>query len=108
MGLERARARSWGLAAALRETLSGLDRIRVLDRGRELCAIVTVAVDGRDVDELVAVLREEGINTSAIHRPSAVLDLDQKGVTAALRLSPHYYNTHDEVRSTVAALHSLI
>ncbi len=108
VGLERARDRAWGLAAALRESLSSLDGIRVLDRGRELCAIVTVAVAGRDVDELVAVLREEGINTSAIHRPSAVLDLDQKGVTSALRLSPHYYNTHEEVRSTVAALHSLI
>jgi len=108
VGLERARDRAWGLASALRESLSSLDGVRVLDRGAELCAIVSVAVADRDVDTLVSTLREEGINTSAIHRPSAVLDLDGKGVTAALRLSPHYYNTHEEVRSTVAALHSLI
>ena len=35
---------------------------------------------------------------------SAVLDFQDKGVAGALRLSPHYYNTHDEVEAAVAAL----
>ena len=42
------------------------------------------------------------INTNAQKRAYAVLDYDQKGVTTSLRLSPHYYNTEDEVDRTVA------
>jgi selenocysteine lyase/cysteine desulfurase len=108
VGLERARDRAWRLAASLRDRLGALDGVRVLDRGTTLCAIVTVAVAGHDADQLVAALREQGINTSALHRVSAVLDMDEKGVETALRLSPHYYNTDDEVAATVAALGSLI
>jgi selenocysteine lyase/cysteine desulfurase len=108
VGLDVARERSWGLAARLRSGLAGLDGVRVLERGRALCAIVTAEVRGRDGPELVAALREEGINTSAVDRTAAVLDLDEKGVRTALRLSPHYYNTEAEVRAAVAAIEALV
>lgn len=108
MGIEKIGARAWALAAALREALGALDGVRVLDRGAELCAIVTVAIDGREAGDVVTTLREQGINTSSIDRVSAVLDLEEKGVEGALRLSPHYYNTEEEVAATVAAIRSLI
>jgi selenocysteine lyase/cysteine desulfurase len=108
VGLERARDRAWGLAASLRNRLDALDGVRVLDRGERLCAIVTAAVAGREAASVVAALREQGINTSALSRTSAVLDLDDKGLETAVRLSPHYYNTDDEVAATVAALGSLV
>jgi selenocysteine lyase/cysteine desulfurase len=37
-----------------------------------------------------------------------VLDYDQKGVTASLRLSPHYYNTEDEVDRSVSVIQELM
>jgi selenocysteine lyase/cysteine desulfurase len=104
VGIEAARDRSWGLAAGLRSRLAELDGVRVLDRGRELCAIVTVELVGRSAGEMVAELREQGIATSAVDRTSAVLDLDEKGVRSALRLSPHYYNTEAEIETVVGAL----
>lgn len=107
VGLERARDRAWSLAASLRDGLAALDRVRVLDRGPERCAIVTAAVDGHDAPSLVRALREQGINTSAIDRASAVLDLDDKGVTTALRLSPHYYNTEAEISAAISAIGAL-
>ena len=107
VGLERARDRAWGLAAELRRRLAELDGVRVLDRGAELCAIVTASVAGRDAHELVTALREQGINTSAVERSSAVMDLDEKGVATALRLSPHYYNTDAEIAAAVAAIGAL-
>jgi selenocysteine lyase/cysteine desulfurase len=103
-----ARDRAWGLAAELRSRLAELDGARVLDRGPELCAIVTVALDGLDAPAVVADLREQGIATSAVDRTSAVLDLDEKRATSALRLSPHYYNTEAEIRSVVAALDGIV
>jgi len=32
------------------------------------------------------------------------MDMDDKGVTSVLRLSPHYYNTEDELDVAIATL----
>jgi selenocysteine lyase/cysteine desulfurase len=102
-GQERARR----LGAMLRERLAKVPGVRVLDRGRERCAIVTVDVKGRDAEELKLALRSRGINTSSTDRKSGVLDMDEKRVSTALRLSPHYYNTEDELDAAVAAVAEL-
>jgi selenocysteine lyase/cysteine desulfurase len=108
VGVDEGGARAWKLAAALRARLAALPRVRVLDRGPTLSAIVTVHVEGRNPAGLVRALRERGINTSSVERTSAVLDFDEKGVEGALRLSPHYYNTEDELESAVEALRELL
>jgi selenocysteine lyase/cysteine desulfurase len=97
-------ARAHRLAHALRERLATLSGVRVLDRGRERCAIVTIDPAGRDAGELKRTLRARGINTSSSHRADGVIDMDEKGVTSVLRLSPHYYNTEDELDAATAAL----
>ncbi|HEV2751324.1 MAG TPA: aminotransferase class V-fold PLP-dependent enzyme [Gemmatimonadales bacterium] len=102
-GQERAR----GLAALLRERLAKVRGVRVLDRGRERCAIVTVDVGGRDAVGLKLALRSRGINTSSTDRKSGVLDMDEKRTATALRLSPHYYNTEDELEAAVGAVAEL-
>jgi selenocysteine lyase/cysteine desulfurase len=107
VGVEAARERAWRLAALLRSRLAELDGVRVLDRGEELCAIVTAELAGVDAADAVRSLREQGINASAVERPSAVIDLDEKGVRSALRLSPHYYNTEAEIRTAVSAIAGL-
>ena len=48
---------------------------------------------------MVRALREQGINTSALDRVSAVIDMDAKGAATALRVSPHYYNTEAELEA---------
>src|SRR2546426_692905 len=57
VGRERARR----LAALLRPRLAEIPGVRVLDRGREQCAIVTVDVAGRDAADLKLRLRQRGI-----------------------------------------------
>jgi len=108
VGLEAARDRARALAARLRAELAALPGVRILDRGPELAAIVTVAVEGHRPRELMLALRERGINTTAQERVDAVLDYGAKGVDGALRLSPHYYNTEGEVETAVAALRELV
>jgi selenocysteine lyase/cysteine desulfurase len=100
--------RAWALAAALREQLAALPGVRVLDRGRERCAIVTIDVQGHDAPDLKLRLRERGVNTSSSDRDDGVLDMDEKRASTVLRFSPHYYNTEDELSAAVETLAELI
>ena len=108
VGLDTARARSRALAEYARDRLGELPGVRVLDRGAERCAIVTVEPGGRPAAEIKLALRARGINTSSPEREDAVIDMDEKGAASAIRISPHYYNTAGEVDQAVEALADLL
>ncbi len=95
------------LATTLRTKLAALPGYRVLDRGKDLAAIVTAAVSGWDAPALVTALRQRGINTSASLGAYAVIDMAEKNAKSALRISPHYYNTEAELDVLIDALKSL-
>jgi selenocysteine lyase/cysteine desulfurase len=88
--------------------LADIPGVRVLDRGPELCAITTIAVDGRDTGDIKLALRSRGINTSSPHREDAVIDMDEKQTASALRISPHYYNTQEEIDTAVEAIRDVV
>jgi selenocysteine lyase/cysteine desulfurase len=108
VGISTAHQRAWALAAYARERLARVPGARVLDRGPALCAIVTVQPAGRDGAGLKLALRARGINTSSPDREDAVIDMDEKRVSSALRISPHYYNTAEEIDVAAAALEELL
>jgi selenocysteine lyase/cysteine desulfurase len=104
VGIESVRERSWALARYARERLATLDGVRVLDRGPALCAIATAELGGRPAEAVKLALRQRRINTSSPVRDDAVIDMDQKAAASALRVSPHYYHTAEEIDAAVAAL----
>ncbi|MBT8405551.1 MAG: aminotransferase class V-fold PLP-dependent enzyme, partial [Gemmatimonadetes bacterium] len=108
VGVEAGGERAGRLAARLRHGLDRVEGVRVLDRGARRCAIVTATVRGWTPEALVDRLREERINTSALDLASGLLDFDDKGVSGALRLSPHYYNTEGEIDRAVEAIARLV
>jgi selenocysteine lyase/cysteine desulfurase len=108
VGVGRAGTRAVALAEYLRTRLMALDGVRVLDRGRERCAIVTVEVVGHETANIVNELRRRHINTSASLAWYGLIDMAEKNVASALRLSPHYYNTLEEVDAAVEALGEII
>ena len=108
IGVERTGARAAALAEALRSRLASLDRVRVLDRGRNRCAIVTAEVAGWDAASLVEELRRRHINASASLRWYGLLDMTEKGAESAVRFSPHYYNTTEELDAAVEAMAEII
>ncbi len=101
-GIEQCSKRALMLADKLRDNLSA----RILDRGEKRAAIVT-ADFGRNASEIVASLRKKNINASATFRAWAILDMTDKRAESALRLSPHYYNTEEEIDAVVEALKKL-
>jgi len=108
VGLANARDRARELAVYARTRLAMVPGVRVLDRGPELCAVVTAAVAGRDAKEIKLALRQRGINTSSPEREDAVIDMDEKQASSALRISPHYYNTKEEVDLAIGALEEIV
>jgi selenocysteine lyase/cysteine desulfurase len=104
VGIETARTRAWALAARLRSALGTIPGIRVLDQGSTTCAIVTISAADRHADTIVRALQERRINTVSSLREFGIFDFDAKGVATAVRLSPHYYNTEEEVDTAAAAV----
>jgi selenocysteine lyase/cysteine desulfurase len=108
IGADAVRDRVRSLAGLLREKLSDVPAVRVLDRGEELGATVTASVAGHEPGDLVAALRDRGINTSSQSRIDAVINYDEKGVDGALRMSPHYFNDRSDLDALVDALTEIV
>jgi selenocysteine lyase/cysteine desulfurase len=101
VGIEAAGDRASALAAYAREKMSVLPGVRLRDHGRRLCAIVTAEVAGWDITALVHRLRALGINTS-------VAASEDGSPVPVIRVSPHYYNTREEVDTLVTAIEALL
>jgi cysteine desulfurase/selenocysteine lyase len=104
LGLAAIEQRVTGLAATLRERLGSRPGVRVHDRGRRLCGIVTFTVDGHDPHAVADGLRAQGINVSVSLADQARWDLEPRGLDAVVRASVHYYNTPEELDRLCAAL----
>ena len=107
-GVERTSMRAHALARETRKRLAGISGVRTLDHGAHLSAIAAFECAGRDGADVMLALRARGINTSAQSRGDALLDLDRKGASSLLRVSPHYFNTIEELDALEGALRELM
>ena len=105
VGLETIAQRNAGLCATLRPKLSALPGVRLLDEGNHLSSIITLVSDRKPASDLKADLLDERINTSLSIYGGAIIDFGRKGMTtAALRISPHYFNTDEDMDRLVDTL----
>lgn len=81
--------------------------MRVLDRGPRLAALVTFEVAGWQPQPFQAAMDARGINSALSFREFAQFDFGDKDVDWCLRLSPHYYNTEEEVDHVADAVADL-
>lgn len=107
VGLDNIQKRNAELCHSIRRKLSSLG-LTTLDKGKHLSSIITVAIPGHEPTDVLHALRSDNINTSISSRSSALIDYDAKGVTWALRISPHYYNTEKEVEVLINTLKGII
>jgi selenocysteine lyase/cysteine desulfurase len=107
VGVEAIAGRSPVLAAQLRNRIDTIAGVRVLERGPQLGAIVTFTIEGWQPQEFKAAMDARGINSALSFREFAVFDFGDKAVDWCLRLSPHYYNTEEEVDQVAAAIADL-
>lgn len=107
VGVEAIAKRSPALAADLRQRLDAIDGVRTLDRGPQLGALVTFAIEGWEAKPFKSALDAQGINSALSFREFAQFDFGDKDIDWCLRLSPHYYNTEEEVAQVAGAVAEL-
>ena len=92
------------LAETLRKNLEK-GGFKVLDIGKNLSSIVTFCGPDNDLENIQKVLRENNVFFSVSYKNSALIDFADKKVDGAVRLSPHYFNTLEEIEKVSDILH---
>ncbi len=81
----------------LKRLLSSLTGVNQFDKGSTTCSLVTFTKEGKSLQEIEDWLTNHKIFYSISDIGSARIDFAKKGVDWAIRLSPHYFNTSEEI-----------
>jgi len=100
-GLDAIWARVQMLASRLREGLSEVAGVELLDLGERTCAIVSFTVAGWDPQAVADALSSSSINVSVISASSSRFDFADRGLTELVRASVHYYNDDRDLDALV-------
>ena len=102
----------WGrvsmLGELLRRSLQTVPGVTVHDKGSVKGGIVTFGVDGHPAAEVQLELAKRQINVSITSVYAARIDMEQRGLDEVIRASVHYFNTEDEITTTVGAIEELV
>jgi selenocysteine lyase/cysteine desulfurase len=95
LGTDAIGQRTAMLGARLRGQLDGLPGVSTHDLGQVRCAIVTARVEGVPAADVAAALGRAAVNVSTTVAEDN--QLDERAIHPLVRLSPHYYNTEEEL-----------
>ncbi len=107
IGIENIAERNNHLQKMLRTLISGVKNIILRDEGSSLCNLVTITQSDGGIKELKSVLTYHNVSHSVSGKDGARIDFARKGIDAVVRLSPHYFNTEDELVKVVDILNSI-
>ncbi|NND94780.1 MAG: aminotransferase class V-fold PLP-dependent enzyme [Flavobacteriales bacterium] len=85
------------IASRLRENLNNIKGVNLLDRGSRHSNILTFRKEDVSQEKCQNHFQKNGLICGIGSRNHAVIDYDKKGITWLVRLSPHYFNTIDEM-----------
>ena len=102
LGMEAVAERAVALGERLRDGLDAIPGVHTHDLGRVRCAIVTASLEGTPASAFAAAIRARGINVSLTDPKDN--QFDERGVHPLVRLSPHYYNTEEEMDNALGAV----
>lgn len=107
LGMDAIEERITTLASYARSQLSTVSGVQVHDRGDNLSGIVTFTHDTAPANAIVAMLRESGINVSLGTPDYSQVDYLAHNIDSLVRVSPHVYNTNDEIDLLIRAVDAL-
>lgn len=97
IGLDAIQSRCTALADQLRDLLREIPGATIHDLGAHPSAIVSLTVQGVDSEAIKARLHEKRVNVSVSDPQSTLQDAAARRLPPVVRLSPHYYNSEEEI-----------
>ncbi|MEP1096155.1 MAG: aminotransferase class V-fold PLP-dependent enzyme, partial [Cyclobacteriaceae bacterium] len=97
VGIEAIHQYNTEVIGQLRENLSAIPEVRMFDKGSTKCNLLTFTKEGKSLKEIENLLTKNRVYYSISEKSSAQIDFEKKGIEWAIRLSPHYFNTIDEM-----------
>ncbi len=107
IGIEHVQNYNLTLAQSLREGLTQIPNVEVLDRGSELSSIITFFLKGCELSEVEKELKNNKVYYSISSKSAALIDFTKKGVDWAVRFSPHYFNTPQEINLAIEIIRNI-
>ncbi|MDG1708159.1 MAG: aminotransferase class V-fold PLP-dependent enzyme [Emcibacteraceae bacterium] len=108
IGIDNIKERIDVLATNLRHKLSEINGVHIHAISDQQCAITTFYIDNLEATDVVAKLREKGINTSLSEPSSTLLDATKNKLPNLIRASIHYYNDEDEIDLFIDKLKEIV
>lgn len=108
LGLEAIAARCRFLATTLRRRLEDIPGITLRDQGRDQSAIISFSAAGVAAERVMLQLRGERINVSVSPPATTPVDAARRRLPPVVRVSPHYYNSEEELEHLVGAIRNII
>jgi len=99
--------RTQAMAAYLRDRLYGLPGVAGTCPADASAAIITFNKEGLRALDVKKRLAAEGINVQVANVVHTRLDLGARGIETTVRVSPHYYNTVEEIDRFLSAVEAL-
>jgi selenocysteine lyase/cysteine desulfurase len=106
LGLEAIAERTLALGTELRARLDELTCVSTHDLGEVRCAIVTARV-AEMASADVAALKRASVNVTVTVPEDTQFDTEDRGLPPLVRLSPHYYNTENDLEYAVEQIAAL-
>ena len=91
-------------AAELRTRLAEIEGVTVRDRGSDLSGIVSFTLAGHDAASVQEQLSAAGVTAAVSRAGSTRLDMGTRGLDAVVRLSPHYFNSPEDLMRAAEAV----
>ncbi|KIC62889.1 aminotransferase class V-fold PLP-dependent enzyme [Chryseobacterium taiwanense] len=96
-----------GLSERLRGNLKN-SGFQIWDQGNNLGSIITFCEPNGDLENIQKVLKENNVFFSVTYKNSALIDFTNKNINGIVRLSPHYFNTVDEIDTVSEILKNIL
>ncbi|MEM9675187.1 MAG: aminotransferase class V-fold PLP-dependent enzyme [Bacteroidota bacterium] len=97
LGMKNIETQNQILMNRLRDNLSNISEVTQYDQGSKKCNILTFRKEGLSLQTIKEKLEQNNVFFSVSSREWGVIDYQKKRVDGTIRLSPHYFNTLEEM-----------
>jgi cysteine desulfurase/selenocysteine lyase len=104
VGMQNIETYNASLMAQFRLRLKEVKGLQLHDRGQQLSNILTFTIENKTIEEICQRLNDHQIYYSLSFKDFALIDFTKKNLERAIRFSPHYFNTIEELEKVVTIL----